>query len=280
MDVNLSIRKLETNEDMRLVQSLERAIWGLDPIPTHQTYTAAKNGGLLLGAFLGDEIVGFSYGFPGFTNGKPYLCSHMLGILPHYQLMGIGKLLKDEQRKIAKEMGYNLITWTFDPLESRNAYLNVSKLYAICDTYLVNCYGEMEDGLNKGLPSDRLQVEWWISSERVEDKWIPQVSEYDRPFKVEKSHKGNPTLVVDSKNVLLNSVGVEVPVPEQFQLIKKNEPELALDWRLKIRTVFQSLFGSGYALVGVNRSEEGVHYYQFVKRNTIPLTIKNRGESE
>lgn len=280
MDVNLSIRKLETNEEMRLVQSLERAIWGLEPIPTHQTYTAAKNGGLLLGAFSGDEIVGFSYGFPGFINGKPYLCSHMLGILPNYQLMGIGKLLKDEQRKIAKEMGYNLITWTFDPLESRNAYLNVSKLYAICDTYLVNCYGEMEDGLNKGLPSDRLQVEWWISSERVEDKWTPQVSDYDRPFKIEKSHKGNPTLVVDSENFLLNRVGVEVPVPEQFQLIKKNEPELALDWRMKIRTVFQMLFGSGYALVGVNRSEEGVHYYQFVKRNTIPLTIKNRGESE
>ncbi len=271
MNANLSIRKLETNEDMLLIQTLEREIWGINPIPTHQTYTAAKNGGLVLGAFYGEEIVGFSYGFPGFVDGKTYLCSHMLGIHPTYQSMGIGKMLKDEQCKIAKEMGYDLITWTFDPLESRNAYLNTSKLFGICDQYLENCYGEMEDGLNKGLPSDRLQIEWWISSERVERKWTPEISNYDRPFAVGFSVHGNPTIEVEPRNIPTNSVGIEVPVPENFQLIKKNEPELALDWRLQIRTVFQTLFGAGYALVGVKKSEEGVHYYQLVKRTMIPL---------
>ena len=271
MAANLSIRKLESNEDMRLIQALEKEVWGMNPIPTHQTYTASKNGGLVIGAFDEQEIVGFSYSFPGFANGKTYLCSHMLGVHPNYQLSGIGKILKDEQRKLAKEIGYDLITWTFDPLESRNAYLNMTKLYGICNTYLENCYGEMEDGLNKGLPSDRLQIEWWISSERVEEAWTPQNTSYVRPFAVGQSEKGYPMIEVNLENIPLDSDGIEVPVPENIQLIKKNEPELALDWRLKIRTVFQTLFGAGYALVGLKKSDEGVHYYQLIKRSTIPL---------
>ena len=271
MAANLSIRKLESNEDMRLIQALEKEVWGMNPIPTHQTYTASKNGGLVIGAFDEQEIVGFSYSFPGFANGKTYLCSHMLGVHPNYQLSGIGKILKDEQRKLAKEIGYDLITWTFDPLESRNAYLNMTKLYGICNTYLENCYGEMKDGLNKGLPSDRLQIEWWISSERVEEAWTPQNTSYVRPFAVGQSEKGYPMIEVNLEEIPSGSDGIEVPVPENIQLIKKNEPELALDWRLKIRTVFQTLFGAGYALVGLKKSDEGVHYYQLIKRSTIPL---------
>lgn len=256
---------------MRLVQGLERAIWNTDPIPVHQTFTAIKNGGLMLGAFLEKEIVGFSYSFPGYTNGKLHLCSHMLGIHPNHQQRGIGKALKDDQLKYAKEMGYDLITWTFDPLESRNAYLNTSKLYAICDTYLENCYGEMEDGLNKGLPSDRFQIEWWINSQRVEEKWLPKVSEYNRPFKMSETEKGNPKLLYTNEPIPMNSEGIEVPIPHDIQKMKNNEPELALDWRMKTRTIFQTLFGAGYALINVNRSSENVQYYQLVKKESIPL---------
>ncbi|AXH99799.1 GNAT family N-acetyltransferase [Sporosarcina sp. PTS2304] len=279
MKNDFSIRKLQSNEDMRLVQELEKQVWGEGTLPTHQTYTASKNGGLVIGAFDQQKMVGFSYSFPGFANGKTYLCSHMLGVLPDYQLSGIGKMLKDEQRKLAKEIGYDLITWTFDPLESRNAYLNLTKLYGICTTYLENCYGEMEDSLNKGLPSDRLQVEWWISSERVEELWMPVLSDYDRPFAVRQSEKGNPMMEVLLEGMSLSSDGVEVPIPENIQFIKKNEPELALDWRMKIRAVFQSLFGEGYALVGLRKSDTDVHYYQFVKKTMIPLTIKHEENS-
>lgn len=275
MLTNLSIHKLESNDDMRLIQRLEQEVWGINPIPTHQTYTASKNGGLVLGAFDNKELIGFSYSFPGFKNGKSYLCSHMLGVHPSYQLLGIGKLLKDEQLKLAKEIGYDLITWTFDPLESRNAYLNMTKLYGICNTYLENCYGEMEDGLNKGLPSDRLQIEWWISSERVKEEWTPKVTSYARPFPVGQSEKGNPMMEVNIESIPSDSIGIEVPVPDSIQYIKKDEPELALDWRFKIRAVLQSLFGEGYALVGLKKSNEGVHYYQLVKRSTIPLNTKN-----
>ncbi|KXH81833.1 GNAT family N-acetyltransferase [Sporosarcina sp. HYO08] len=278
MKPTIITRKLETIEELRLVQSLEKTVWGMDPIPIHQTYTAITNGGLMLGAFDGERLVGFSYSFTGFANGKAYLCSHMLGVHPDYQLMGIGKLLKDEQRKLAKEMGYELITWTFDPLESRNAYLNLSKLYGICSIYLENWYGEMEDGLNKGLPTDRFKIEWWIASERVEKGWVPTLDRFERPFTVGKTEQGYPVLEWDEQNVPTDVDGLEIPVPDHIQLIKSSEPTLALDWRLKIRKIFQTLFQAGYALVGVNRSKAGVHYYQVIKRSTIPLTTSERGD--
>lgn len=267
MEDRLIIRKLQTTEEMRLIQQLESAIWHTDPIPTHQTFTAAKNGGLILGVFLEEELVGFSYGFPGYVDGKVYLCSHMLGTHPNHQQKGIGKILKDHQLLYARQLGYDLITWTFDPLESRNAYLNLSKLYAICNTYLENCYGEMEDGLNKGLPTDRFQVEWWINSERVTEQKPSKVSEYARPFKVKETEKGNPVLHYVIGEVVTNAEGIEVPVPENIQQIKKMEPELALDWRMKTREVFQTLFSVGYVLVNVRRTSEGIHYYQLVKKN-------------
>jgi predicted GNAT superfamily acetyltransferase len=273
MTTHLTVRVLISNDEMLLVQGLEKDVWGMEPIPTHQTYTAAKNGGLVIGAFDGEKLVGFSYGFPGFLNKKTFLCSHMLGILPTYQLMGIGKLLKEEQLKLAKEMGYDLITWTFDPLETRNAYLNVTKLYGIVDIYLENCYGEMNDGINKGLPTDRLQITWWINSKRVDSKWMPDLTTFVQPFYISLSKKGNPLL---QEPTVFNPTaeGYEVPIPHQIQSIKSSEPELALKWRMQTRSIFQKLFKAGYALVNVRKTEENYHFYQFVKKSTIPLSEK------
>lgn len=280
--MNVTYRKLESNEDMRLVQKLERKVWGVDIVPTHQTLTAAKNGGILVGAFevkgvsSEGELVGFCYSFAGFKDGYSYLCSHMMGIHPDYRSMGIGQRLKEEQRKIAKEFGYDLIVWTFDPLESRNTYLNTSKLYGITDTYIVNCYGEMEDGLNRGLPTDRLQIEWWIRSERVEKQWSPNVP-FENPFTVGISSEGNPLLNGSVIDLQAEKEGIEVPIPTDIQQIKKSEPELAYDWRMKIREVYQFLFAEGYALTGVRKAKGPVQFAQFIPRNRIPLQKIERG---
>jgi predicted GNAT superfamily acetyltransferase len=96
---------------------------------------------------------------------------------------------------------------------------------------------------------------------------------------VGSSEQGNPILEWDERDIPTNSAGIEIPIPENFQLIKQNEPQLALDWRLKVRGIFQTLFRAEYALVSVNRTTLGIHYYQVVKRNTIPLNTK-RGEIE
>lgn len=278
MAANITIRKLEKVEEVSFIQNLEREVWGMEPIPIHQTYTAVTNGGLLLGAFHGEKIVGFSYGFTGFNNGKAYLCSHMLGIHPEYQRQGIGKQLKERQMEDAKAIGYELITWTFDPLESQNAYLNLTKLKGISNLYLANWYGEMQDGLNKGLPTDRLKIAWWIASERVEKAWEPTISHYHRPFTVRQSDHGNPQISYDVKDIQLNSEGIEVPIPKDFQAIKKEEPALALEWRLSIREVFQLLFAEGYAVIGLRRTHEDVYYYQLIKKENIPLKSIERGD--
>lgn len=274
----IAIRKLETIEDVALIEPLERIVWGMEPIPAHQTYTAVTNGGLLLGAFIGDKIVGFSYSFPGYVNGEVYLCSHMLGIHPDYQTRGIGKLLKEKQSEWAREMGYSLMIWTFDPLESRNAYLNFSKLKGICNVYLENCYGEMQDGLNKGLPSDRLKLEWWMTSERVLGNWTPTIANYNQPFTLSTSEGGNAEVTFHLQAIDGQDEGVEIPIPTNFQAIKKEEPALALAWRFAIREAFQLLFQKGYAIVNLRKSDHPVYYYQFMKRETIPLKPIERGD--
>lgn len=274
----IEIRKLERIEEVALIQPLEKVIWGMDSIPAHQTYTAVTNGGLLLGAFIEDEIIGFSYSFPGYLNGEIYLCSHMLGIRPDYQARGIGKLLKEKQSEWAREMGYSLMIWTFDPLESRNAYLNFSKLKGICHVYLENCYGEMKDGLNQGLPSDRLRLEWWIKSERVLGDWDSTIATYHQPFTLSESQGGNATVTFKLNDIDGQDAGVEIPVPINFQVIKKEEPALALHWRLAIREVFQLLFQKGYAIVNLRKSANDVYYYQFIKKDMIPLQQIERGD--
>lgn len=279
MEKQLTIRKLETNDDMRLIQTLEREVWDMEPIPTHQTFTASKNGGILVGAFCEGKLIGYCYGFPGFKEGKSYLCSHMMGIHPDYQSQGIGYMLKEEQRRIAKSIGYNLITWTFDPLESRNAFLNTSRLFGICDTYLENCYGDMDDGLNRGLPTDRLQIEWWISSDRVEKQWEPGILPFQQPIQLTQSASGHPAIESGLDHLRIEAEAVEIPVPKSFQTIKKEDFQLALDWRLKIRQAFQQLFENGFALAGVRKADKDVQYYQFVPKSSIPLNQAERGEA-
>ncbi|RWR05142.1 GNAT family N-acetyltransferase [Siminovitchia fortis] len=263
----VEIRTLHTTHELQLVQKLEKTIWGMEPIPIHQTITAVKNGGLMLGAFIGDEPVGVSYSFPGYTNGKSYLCSHLLGVHPDCQHKGIGRKLKEEQKEAALKLGYTMMTWTYDPLESKNAYLNLSKLGGICSTYVENCYGDMDDSLNAGLPTDRFKLEWWIDRQFI----IPKC---EKQFKIpwESVQEGKPKLVdVDSA---LSGIGdcdsVYVPVPSFFQELKQKDKLLVIDWRMKTRKIFLTLFAKGFVAVALEREQTGpVHYYKLVKQELM-----------
>ncbi|RAL24207.1 GNAT family N-acetyltransferase [Thermoflavimicrobium daqui] len=265
------IKILQTVDELTEVQKLEQHIWQMDPIPVHQTLTCIKNGGMMLGIFHKEQLIGFCYGFPGFVNGKGYLCSHMLGIHPNYQNQGLGEKLKQAQREWAIHMGYQLITWTYDPLESINGYLNLEKLHGICQTYIENCYGEMEDALNQGLPSDRLMVEWWIHTPHVIEKQKPPFIKYKQPLLLpwNLNKRDFPFLddhVIDLPTIwrehLSERKAIFIPIPTQFQKIKQTDFSLALDWRLKIRYLLQVLFAEGYALTGVKRqTDEPIQYY-------------------
>jgi predicted GNAT superfamily acetyltransferase len=150
---------------------IQKQVWGYDPsdiIPSRMFVVARKIGGQIIGAFDGDRLVGFALGFPGVRNVRAYMHSHMLAVLPEYRNEGLGRRLKLAQRDDALERGFELMEWTFDPLEIKNAHLNINKLGAIIRRYVPNQYGEISSTLQAGLPSDRLIAEWWIKSRRVE----------------------------------------------------------------------------------------------------------------
>src|SRR5256885_4150035 len=154
------------------VETLQRDVWGmpdLEGVPLHQLRAAVSAGGVLLGAF--DEhatLVGFCYGFIGLRDGELLFYSHMAGVRPGLQDRGIGFLLKRAQRQEALERGLDRMVWTYDPLQSLHASFNLRKLGVTASRYYVDYYGEMPDAINRGLPSDRLEVDWWLRDPAVE----------------------------------------------------------------------------------------------------------------
>lgn len=253
--------ELTTRDQLEAMQELERVIWDMAPIPLHQTMTSIKHGGLIIGAYEGQQLIGFSYGFPGYQSGQSYLCSHMLGIHPDYRSQKIGEKLKLEQQKRALEKGYSHMVWTYDPLESRNGYLNLSKLQAVTFTYLENCYGEMQDGLNAGLPSDRFEVYWPTDAERT-------LVDSPAPKKLAEIEWQDGLPVLCKIQSVSNEASYHVPIPKDFQKIKQQNPDLAVDWRLQSRAIFQNLMKYDYCAVELVQGEQYNHYV-FIKKSHV-----------
>jgi len=167
----IEIRQLSGLDEFPDVVRLQQAIWGFDDIellPLRFLVVVCKVGGHVFGAYDGAEMAGFCFAIPGIKpGGLPYLHSHMLGVLPEYHNAGIGRRLKLRQRDEALLRGIDLIEWTFDPLELKNAFLNIEKLGAIVRRYYPNQYGTTSSPLHGGLPTDRCIAEWWIGTPRV-----------------------------------------------------------------------------------------------------------------
>ena len=166
------IRKCEALAEMQACFTLQKEVWKFsdaDLIPVRMFVVASKIGGQVIGAFEGGELVGFAIAIPGTRNGHSYLHSHMLAVRQRYRNGGLGRKLKLSQREDALARGFELMEWTFDPLEIKNAYLNIEKLGAIARRYNVNQYGITSSPLQGGLPTDRLVAEWWMKSQRVEN---------------------------------------------------------------------------------------------------------------
>ncbi len=165
------IRTCEGLEELRACVALQKEVWNFtdsELVPLRMFVVAEKVGGQVMGAFVGSEMVGFALSVPGTRSGKVYLHSHMLAVRADYRNGGLGRRLKLFQREEALSRGIELIEWTFDPLEIKNAYLNIERLGAIARRYNVNQYGITSSPLQGGLPSDRLIAEWWLKSKRVE----------------------------------------------------------------------------------------------------------------
>jgi len=262
------IRPLRTLDEFRAAEDVQRAAWHsdeLDIVPLHLLVTAAKNGGVVLGAFAGQELIGFVFGFLGTSEHrfgpeapaavKLKHCSHQMGVRPEWQGRGVGFALKVAQREVVRSQGLRLITWTYDPLESRNARLNIQKLGAVCNTYIRDLYGELRDGLNRGLATDRFQVDWWIASRRVETLLTLQRA----PLQL-RHYSGAPLLnpikwddnglPVCADNVQpIDDFRVLVEFPADFQRVRQTDSSLARAWRQQLRTICEDAFARGYSVI-------------------------------
>jgi predicted GNAT superfamily acetyltransferase len=167
---DILIRKCNGVDEFNACVALQKQVWGfddLDIIPLRMFVVADKIGGQVLGAFEGDTLVGFALSIPGSRSGHPYLHSHMLAVREGHRNAGLGRRLKLAQRDDALARGIELIEWTFDPLEIKNAHLNIERLGAVARRYNINQYGMSSSPLQGGLPTDRLIAEWWLKSRRV-----------------------------------------------------------------------------------------------------------------
>jgi predicted GNAT superfamily acetyltransferase len=286
---NLEYRKLVSAEDMGQAEEMQRIVWGeseTDVVPRHFLLALARNGGLVLGAFDGDKLVGFLAGFLGTDQKSPDRpamtrlkhASHMMGVLPEYRSLGIGFRLKYLQREDVIENGVRLATWTYDPLQSRNAYLNIRRLGAVCSEYIREYYGDMRDEINIGYPSDRFRVDWWVTSRRVQAR----VDELRAPLDLANYLSGG---VKKAFSTQLNSEGIIHPteaepefegtmtlveIPSDIDAIREKNSEIALSWRLYTRNLFEEAFSKGYIVTD----------FVFLKGEKIPRSyyVLSHGE--
>ncbi|MGH9843371.1 MAG: GNAT family N-acetyltransferase, partial [Blastocatellia bacterium] len=232
-----TIRECTTFEEFAACIEMQRIVWefeDLDVTPPRSFIVTRKGGGFTYGAF--DEagrMIGFSLALPAFDEKlRPYYYSQMLAVLPEYRDAGVGRKLKLAQRDHALRTGLPLITWTFDPLQSRNAHLNIVKLGCVVRKYFVNYYGHgSSSALHRGLDTDRLFPEWWVRSERVADALVG------------KRRADQPEAIVE--------------IPRDIDSIKQRGLAEAQRWQLQIRQSFQQYLAEGLYCAGFEADPRG-----------------------
>jgi predicted GNAT superfamily acetyltransferase len=240
---SIDIRKCHQLDEVRACVRLQQEVWNFsdaDLVPLRMFVVAEKIGGQVIAAFAGNEIVGFALSIPGVRGGQPYLHSHMLAVRKQYQNAGLGRRIKLFQRDDALARGFELIEWTFDPLEIKNAYLNIEKLGAIARRYSMNQYGITSSPLQGGLPTDRLVAEWWLKSKRVE------------------------TLLQTGKNPHIESL-TSVSVPAQIYDWKASVTtrSQAKEVQDRNREQFEKAFADGLAVLGYECDQQGSGKFLF-----------------
>ena len=239
-----SSRKIEIHPLSKLAEftevvALQREIWGFDDLellPLRLFVVASKIGGQVLGAFDEGKMVAFCLCLPGLKPaGLNYLYSHMLGVLPAYRNIGLGRQMKLEQRSYAISAGVRLIEWTFDPLELKNAFFNIERLGAVVRRYVHNQYGTTSSHLHAGLPTDRLVPEWWIRSCRVEN--LLTEGSFERP-----------------------AVEARVSLPNNIAELRTQQAEAALRLQSDLAAQFDTHFRSGLAVIGFERDDRSGTY--------------------
>ena len=250
----LTYRDLTTLEEFANVVELERQIWGPgydEVVPVPILAVSVHRGGILIGAFDGDRMIGFVYSLPAIKDGKATQWSHMAGVVDEYRSAGLGRTLKLLQRDRTLAMGLDLIEWTYDPLQAMNAHLNFAKLGVVAEEYEVNVYGTSSSPLHAGNPTDRFVAEWKIRDPRVVLRLggaapLAPVLTLEPALRTKATGQwlepAAPDLSIDAKRI-------SVEIPTGFSSLLSQAPDLALAWRMATREAFTTYFARGYHAV-------------------------------
>lgn len=256
--MTIDYRPIIAVEEYEAVADLHKIVWSSDDrdvIPSHVLIAIHHVGGIVLGAFDGKRLVGFVVSFIGKRDGRLLHWSHEAGIHPDYQGRGIGSRLKWLQRDIVLEAGMDCIAWTFDPLQAGNARFNIHYLGCTSNQYMLNVYGDMQDELNQGLPSDRLEATWGLREPAVVNRSlaIPAIPTIiDSHITVAHPVAASP-LQVDWPDSAITRTAIAIP--ENIKVLRRENPDLALHWRLITRDAFQRLFSEGFRVSSYGLSE-------------------------
>ena len=244
--MNISIREIDALAEMRAVEDLQKEVWGipdLDVVPLTHLVATKEAGGVLIGAFDDDALVGFVYGFPSFERGQLAHHSHMLAVKPAYRNFDLGRRLKLAQRDHVKAQGIELISWTFDPLQSLNAHFNFNKLGVIADRYLPNFYGEDAASFLHQTGTDRLWVSWFLSRENVPVKFDVG------PTLVRVGADESP----ERGEAISDQDHVAIEIPSNIDELPR---EVALKWRAETRWAFTEVLKAGYFVESFVRDKQ------------------------
>lgn len=268
----VDIRDAANFSDYEQCVALQKEVWHFsdaDVVPAAELATIHHYGGVCIGAFDREKMIGFVCGLVGREHGRVFHHSHMLAVLPGYRGRGLGEKLKWAQRDRVLSQGLDFINWTYDPLQAPNANLNINRLGVVIHTYLVNVYGESWSPLHGGIPTDRFESDWWLNSSRVKEAAQGKRVErrgWETLARVNRAREDERGLLHCEEIDLDRNAGeLLVEIPAAITSIMAANRELALDWRLKTRGIFQVLFHRGYVIEGFHRAE-GRAYYRLEKR--------------
>ncbi|MCY4061940.1 MAG: GNAT family N-acetyltransferase [Chloroflexi bacterium] len=273
MTSTIEIRELKTMAELDATVALQRAVWGMRDVEVSSPHTLraiVHSGGAVFGAMLQGALVGFCFGFAALREGELLLWSHMAAAHPDFQGQGIGFRLKQAQRTWALKRGYRWMAWTFDPLQAGNANFNFNRLGVTARHYSVDHYGEMQDGLNAGLASDRLEAQWELEAPHV----VALAQGRQRGAGAGLA-EARPLVWVDVEGALqidawtaIDQAHFAIEIPPDIAALKQGDVERAKTWQLLVRQAMTTLFDAKYAVTGFERSAGKAWY--IVTRESQP----------
>jgi predicted GNAT superfamily acetyltransferase len=253
------IQPLRSSQQFKACEDIQVEVWGKLAVSAELLKVTQEHGGTVLGAFVGRKVCGFVYAFLARYQGRLVHWSHVMAVQENQRDRGLGLQMKRMHRRVALQQGIHSICWTFDPLQSRNALLNISRLAADVEEYIPDCYGEFASIIENGLPSDRFVVNWRIATARVRKRLqqpsktrsIPSLPHVNETTVNQAGFRENRRIHRE-----LSGRSVLVEIPASTDMMRRDAAALAHRWRMQTRSIFQAYFKAGYRVMDFIREND------------------------